>query len=195
VRRALGVDVPSGSEDERFEASDDSDVDPGYKRKVTEEMSSEDDDEDLHEANEPSSMPSASSEGPTPSTHAEKRASTSSEGPVKRTRTEWDWRSEDIPHEPLPANTFTTKGNIYVPVMHKLPVHMQKSRKCTIHVQNNCKKALSCYHGLSMRLSTLLPAARTIVSFMAICAKTYEKRPVFGKGTVSRDFRNCDTFL
>jgi len=151
VRRALGVDVPSGSEDERFDASDDSDADPDYKRRVNEETSSEDEDEEPHGANEPSSMPSASSEGPAPSTHAEKRASSSSQGPAKRTRTEWDWRSEDIPHIPLPANTFTTKGKIYVPVMHNLPVHMQKSTKCTVHVRKNCKKALSCYRALSMR--------------------------------------------
>jgi hypothetical protein len=116
VRRALDADVPSGSEDERFGPSDDSDADPDYKetgQSDQEESSDDDDPEELPEPNEPSSTPSAPSQDPGPSVQRENGASKPSGGPAKKIRAEWNWVPDDIPYEPLPDNNFTVKGNIY----------------------------------------------------------------------------------
>ena len=117
--RALDVDVPSDSEDERFDTSDDSDADPDYKAEADpatddtsdEEEDDDDEEEELTEVNKPSSLASASDKGPGRSARGEKRTSRSSRRAAKMMRAEWKWTSADIPHVAIPDNNFTIKGN------------------------------------------------------------------------------------
>jgi hypothetical protein len=113
VRRALDADIPSDSDDDRLDVSDDSDADPDYKEPVgpgEAESSDEGEDDDLPDVNEPVPLPSTASQGPSLPINAPAGSSNCSARPAKKQRAEWNWADDDIPFKDSPVHEFTIKG-------------------------------------------------------------------------------------
>jgi hypothetical protein len=114
VRRALDVDVPSDSDDDRFDISDDSDADPDYKKPDApgdEESSEEEDLQELPELNEPDPVFPATDGGPSEQEDRGDGRSNVAGRPAKKPRAEWIWSDEDLPFKPSPEHKFIIKGN------------------------------------------------------------------------------------
>jgi hypothetical protein len=117
VRRALDVDVPSDSDDDRFGVSDDSDEDPDYPAgpSTVHEESSDDDDDELPDVdNEPLPVPLLPAQGARQ--HHKRVASDPAAGerPAKKARAEWTWTPADLPNRASPEHQFTVKGIFFL---------------------------------------------------------------------------------
>ena len=107
IRAALEVDVPSGSDDERFELSDDSDVDKDYvpPNDYDSEADIQVENDDLNNIPE---QVTVNESPPIP----ENTPITECERPTKRARKDrktWQWHKSDLPHTTVPENKFETK--------------------------------------------------------------------------------------
>jgi hypothetical protein len=117
VRRALDVDVPSDSDDNRFDISDDSDRDPDYENPAApavEDSSDEEQDEELPELNEPDPLVPISAQGASQPAGGQDNRSKVPGRPAKKPRAEWTWSDDDIPFRPSPEHKFTVKGTFSV---------------------------------------------------------------------------------
>ena len=109
IMRALEVDMPSGTEDERLDVSFDSDIDPEYKNPDKNILSSSEDDEDVENLAEADfswsldTILTGSGDEPISEPSSKKRTTPGC--------TDWIWVEEDIPLTEMQDNVFKTKGN------------------------------------------------------------------------------------
>ena len=105
IRLALEADIPSGSEDERFGLSDDSDLDKDYRPPSDDE--SEMDTECLEQDNSDELEQVTLTVGVK---HSRTDESTVESEPnskrVKMKRKIWQWNKTDLPHSSVPLNKF-----------------------------------------------------------------------------------------
>lgn len=98
---ALDVDVPSGSEDERFALSDDSDVDKDY---IPQGDESESDDGPVDEEINEEIIPTIEEEVPVPEVVGNRNGKRQ-----KTTRKTWQWSKKDLDYNQVPPNKLEAK--------------------------------------------------------------------------------------
>ena len=98
---ALDVDVSSGSEDERFALSHDSDVDKDY---IPQEDESESDEGPADEEINEETILTIDEEVPVPEDVGNRKSKRQ-----KTTRKTWQWSKKDLDYNPVPPNKLETK--------------------------------------------------------------------------------------
>ena len=103
IRLALEADIPSGSEDERFGLSDDSDLDKDYRPPSDDECEmdteclEQDDSDELEQVTLTVGIKHS-------------RTDESASKMVKMKRKIWQWNKSDLPHTSVPLNKFERRN-------------------------------------------------------------------------------------
>lgn len=111
IRRALEADLPSGSEDERLNLSDDSDIDPDFFiENLKSDTSSDESELEVQLDETENSMPGPKTMTPGGDQPHLAASSSSNDEHIPK---EWNWASGDVPQPAeLQRNIFKTKGII-----------------------------------------------------------------------------------